>query len=453
MVVFSIIQKSQLEGAKRLDAEYYQPEYLGVAEKLKNAPKISELTSDIRYGLYVEPEYKNDGISFVRATNLLNFWIGGKILKIDEKKAPKDYRLKTGDSLIVRSGANTGCVGLIYPELEDATFGSYTIRLRFDKINPFFASVFLNSKYGILQTQKLQTGMAQPNLNIPNIKEIKIPTISENKQKEIEVLCIKIEEEKKKSENFYTQAEGLLLEELGLTDFENKESLYSIVNFSDVKNSNRIDAEYFHSKSIVVIEKIENHKGALEKLENLTTFINNGNQPPYSLDGEIRFFSQKWIKDKGIDYSFLTSETEPRVSRKFFEDKKNVPYLIKKYDILYYSVGANLGYCHNYLEDENIAIGSFINLIRPDEKKINPVYLGFLLNSIIGRAQSERDKSGLAQPYIYAKNLRKFLIPILPKETQQKIADLVRHSHVARKKAKELLEEAKQKVEDWIEKK
>ena len=27
MITYSIIQKSQLEGAKRLDAEYYQPEY------------------------------------------------------------------------------------------------------------------------------------------------------------------------------------------------------------------------------------------------------------------------------------------------------------------------------------------------------------------------------------------------------------------------------------------
>src|SRR6185369_17604432 len=33
---FSIIQKSQLEGAMRLDAEYYQAEYLALVENLKN---------------------------------------------------------------------------------------------------------------------------------------------------------------------------------------------------------------------------------------------------------------------------------------------------------------------------------------------------------------------------------------------------------------------------------
>ena len=43
------------------------------------------------------------------------------------------------------------------------------------------------------------------------------------------------------------------------------------------------------------------------------------------------------------------------------------------------------------------------------------------------------------------------LIPILAEKTQQKIAELVRESHVARKKAKELLEKAKRRVEELIE--
>ena len=35
-MTYSIIQKSQLEGGLRLDAEYYQPEYLKIREKIKN---------------------------------------------------------------------------------------------------------------------------------------------------------------------------------------------------------------------------------------------------------------------------------------------------------------------------------------------------------------------------------------------------------------------------------
>jgi len=42
------------------------------------------------------------------------------------------------------------------------------------------------------------------------------------------------------------------------------------------------------------------------------------------------------------------------------------------------------------------------------------------------------------------------LIPLLPKPTQARIANLVLKSHEAHKKSKELLEEAKQKVEKMI---
>ena len=36
MITYSIIKKSELEGALRLDAEYYQPEYLNINSKIKN---------------------------------------------------------------------------------------------------------------------------------------------------------------------------------------------------------------------------------------------------------------------------------------------------------------------------------------------------------------------------------------------------------------------------------
>ena len=74
-----------------------------------------------------------------------------------------------------------------------------------------------------------------------------------------------------------------------------------------------------------------------------------------------------------------------------------------------------------------------------------------LLNSIIGSYQLERIGTGGVQTNISYKDIKNILIPILPKPTQQKIAELVKQSHEARKKSKKLLEEAKQKVEDLIE--
>jgi len=78
-------------------------------------------------------------------------------------------------------------------------------------------------------------------------------------------------------------------------------------------------------------------------------------------------------------------------------------------------------------------------------------YLFIALRSVVGRLQFEKPTTGTSYPTITDEDIENVLIPILPKLTQQKIADLVCYSHEARKKAKELLEEAKRKVEELIE--
>ena len=75
------------------------------------------------------------------------------------------------------------------------------------------------------------------------------------------------------------------------------------------------------------------------------------------------------------------------------------------------------------------------------------------LNSVIGQMQAERDAGGSVIAHWKPEQIKEMIIPILPKQIQEKIADFVQKSHEARKKAKELLEEAKSKVENLIENK
>ncbi len=86
------------------------------------------------------------------------------------------------------------------------------------------------------------------------------------------------------------------------------------------------------------------------------------------------------------------------------------------------------------------------------KSEIESEYLALCLNSIIGQMQAERDAGGSVIAHWKPEQIKNILIPILPKTTQQKIAELVQKSHESRKKAKELSEEAKRKVEEMIEK-
>ena len=437
----SIIQKSKLEGASRLDAEYYQPEYLDVAKKLGKTCSIANLTSDIRYGLYVKPYYPEIGVNFIRALNLLDFWISGKILKIPKHKVLSGYRLKTGDVLIVRSGANTGSVAIIYPKFKEATFGSYSIRLRFDKINPFFAATFLNCKYGALQTKRFQTGMAQPNLNIPNIKQIKIPILPKVQQKKIEQICLQVEKTRKQARALYSRAQNLLLKELDLQNFEQEDSLFNIVKLSKAKKIDRLDAEYFQEKYEKLVLKIKSKNP--KTLENFVASHSTGFT-----------FKSKNYQEQGVPLIRINN------IKKGYLDLSNTAYLLERNYLMspkdfakpgdiVLSMSGSIGMTAIIPNDiPKCSINQRILKFTP--QNINKNYLALLLNSIIGQYQLEQIGTGGVQTNISYRDIKNILIPILPKSIQQKIALLIKQSHKARKKSKKLLKQAKQKVEELI---
>ncbi|MBU4299458.1 restriction endonuclease subunit S, partial [Patescibacteria group bacterium] len=97
-------------------------------------------------------------------------------------------------------------------------------------------------------------------------------------------------------------------------------------------------------------------------------------------------------------------------------------------------------------------ISSGILRLKPKNKEVENEYLVLCLNSIIGQMQAERDGGGSIITHWKPNQIKNVLIPIIPKPTQRKIAGLVQKSHQARKEAKELIEEAKLKVEELIEK-
>lgn len=93
-------------------------------------------------------------------------------------------------------------------------------------------------------------------------------------------------------------------------------------------------------------------------------------------------------------------------------------------------------------------LSNHVNILRLNG--VNPIYAALVLNSKVGRLQTEKACTGSAQAELYPSDLEKFLIPILPKDKQELIAEKVKQSFAFRTESKELLEIAKHKVEDVI---
>src|SRR3989344_4285019 len=71
MITYSIIKKSQLEGALRMDAEYYQPEFLKLRNIIeKNSLSFEDIIVEFGSGKNLNQTANNNYIKFIRTQNV-----------------------------------------------------------------------------------------------------------------------------------------------------------------------------------------------------------------------------------------------------------------------------------------------------------------------------------------------------------------------------------------------
>jgi len=120
-----------------------------------------------------------------------------------------------------------------------------------------------------------------------------------------------------------------------------------------------------------------------------------------------------------------------------------------KDDILVYTTGANIGRTNIYQSAKKALASNHVKILRI--KGEDPYYVSFVMNSLIGRMQTDKLSAGSAQAELYPKDIAQFLIPFVGKETQLKIRDKIISSLALKKQSTALLDVAKHAVEIAIE--
>lgn len=85
-------------------------------------------------------------------------------------------------------------------------------------------------------------------------------------------------------------------------------------------------------------------------------------------------------------------------------------------------------------------------------KNEDHIYVGFVLNSLIGRLQTQKLKSGAAQAELYPCDIDEFIIPFVKKNLQINISNSVTSSLSKKRLAQYMIEIAKKGLEMAIEK-
>lgn len=439
---------SELERTQRLDSEFYSKEnliVLSILSKLKTRT-IADVSrvSDGNH-MSISDKFQDKGIPYYRGQNIHNFFIEeGNPICIDEQTFNignlKRSHLRKEDVLLSIVGTIGGVA--VVSTNDKATCNCKLAILRPNGVNGFYLASFLQSKYGQNQIQKFKRGAVQMGLILEDMNQIYIPIFTNQFQDSITELVSTSKLKSDLAKSIYTQAEQVLLSELNLDNFEPSQEPVNVKSFSEsFGNSGRLDAEYYQVKYDELEEQIKSSSFVL--IKNIRTDNFRGLQPQYVEDGELNVINSKHILEQTLDY-----DNFEKTSPDYWDEQERAR--VFKNDILTYTTGANIGRTQVYLIDKKALASNHVNILRL-KKGYNPQYTGFVMNSTIGRLQTEKLSAGSAQAELYPKDIDNFLIPIIEQDKQQQIADLVEQSFTLKKQSEHLLEVAKTAVEMAIE--
>ena len=427
----------------RFDAEYFQKEYLHEDSNLSKigTDKLGNhaFITDGQHGYY-ESDI-NSNIFMLAARNCKNYFANKidalPLAKwVDDKN--KRSSLHCGD-IILSTRGSVGCCAIVYNEVLPANINQDVARINLNNSNVFspeFLITYLNCKYGQNWMVRNQSGMVQQGLPLDKVRAIPLPLLSSEFQKIIKTIIQKSYRKLVNSSCHYQEAENILLSELLLKSFKPRNEIVSIKCFSDFASSGRLDAEYYQCKYDDIEEKIRSV--SYKTIADLKTFNARGVQPDYISDGNIAVVNSKHILEDGLDYDNFEHTTEVFFS---LNERGQIGYG----DILIYTTGANIGRTQVYLKHNLAMASNHVNILRV--KDVNPIYLALVLNSLIGRMQTEKFCTGSAQTEIYPNDIEKFIVPILNETIQETIAEKVQECFAMKRESKQLLNIAKKAVE------
>src|SRR5690606_31144756 len=107
------------------------------------------------------------------------------------------------------------------------------------------------------------------------------------------------------------------------------------------------------------------------------------------------------------------------------EEVASNSFQLNKGDIVFAGSGetiTEIGKSVCFVDDFEAYAGGDTIIFRPDSKKINSVYLTYLLNSLISRLQLNKMGTGATVAHIYPEDLKKIRIPLLDISIQNEIA-------------------------------
>ncbi|EAL3631685.1 restriction endonuclease subunit S [Campylobacter coli] len=426
-----------------------------------NYKKIGECLLKSQYGISINMNEGGDGIPIYRMNDIDNMLCNFEVKKyaLIDKNELQTFRLNYGDVLFNRTNSYefVGRTGIFYNNRENFVFASYLVRLVCNKeiLLPEYLTVFLNTHIGKKEIRRrARPSINQTNVNPEELKEIKIPIFPMEFQLEIQNLVKDSHKALEESKELYKKAEETLYLELGLDPKNPLQSLLDSKTNNPTNSPNisihtlkesflktgRLDSEYYQSKYEDIEKFIKSYPNGYDSFSNI---INNKDT--------------NFTPKNNENYSYIELANignNGNISEPISDLGKNLPTrarrIVSKGDVIISSIEGSLSSCALITQefDKHLVSTGFFVL---NSKLLNGETLLVMFKSQIFQEYLKKFPSGTILCAINKEELSKILIPKIDPTTQEKIAKYIQESFNLRKKSKQLLDNAKNKVEEQIQ--
>jgi len=444
MAVWSVVSLTGLSSTHRLDAEYYQPDYLRYESATASGDPLSVVSERIMHPTEIKRVYVEDGIQILLAQNVRPNRLAfpePAFMAPSARRILYKNQLQIGDVVMTRSGANFGDAACYLGAPKDLFACADCLVIRPKDIAPGYLATFLNTRIGRGLLNRGAYGAAQPHIAPTYLRELRIPRLGRLEQ----VTHALIEESYKQEEesvHLYADTEALLVSALGLDRLDLTPRLFYERNYKDAARAGRLDAEYFQPPKWRVLEALAEMPGRTvgEQFRSVRSLWQPDNAPQAA---RVRNYDLTEALSP-----FLDETLEPTPAAEIGSTKKR----LQAGDLV-------VSHLRSYLREIALVLPSagvpmvgsteFI-VLRPEKYAIRAEALLVYLRSPYVQTVLKWCQDGSNHPRFDEKEILRLRMPKVVEDVQDELAALVSKACAARREARRLLDEAKALVEKAV---
>lgn len=447
-----MVLRGELEG--RFDAGFYSFDFRVTKRELFTFLGIN--AKSILHPPEYPREFSEAGYQLIRSQNVRphGLSLGEKPVYFSEDflKEKKIIYPQKGDVLVVRSGVNAGDVAVVEENVQKTIVGADTLLVKCkENVVPKFLQVYFHTDIGKRQISRHTTGATNKHLNSENLAKVLIPKLSIEQQKfaisQYEKALSDMRFKEAKASRLLASIDAYLLEQLGITLFEQTEKKKVFFMCSDKVSGGRLDPQYYKPEYLQLINAI-NHTSN-ERLGRIIKFSSETwNQKDYF---ETHF---PYIEISEINLSKGTISNVNQIE--LTEAPSRARMIVREGDIIVSTTRPSRGAIAKISVNEDFSIAStgFAVIRYIDETKIIKEYLHAILRHRLCLVQMEQRSSGGNYPAITQEELGNIKIPIPPLQIQTEIVTriniIIEQTQKLETEAKAAVESAKKEVEAMI---